>query len=417
MEKENKRLEYKETAAKTYLKTVSAYSNYNDGEIIFGVADGTHEIVGIDDPAAFCLAIENQINDCIKPHPDFVLKVNADKTVSLFVKKGDHTPYRYGGKSYKRNDSSTVEVDETEEKRLIMSGMNISFEELPTKDTDLSFEYLGKELKRKLSLEKFDIDTLKSLNLYSVKNGYSNAAALLSDHNSFPGLDIAVFGENINVFRRRVTLAGESILKQYRDALDIYEQEYVIERIEGGYRKRHELIPSDAFREAVANAIVHRVWDVKANAKVEMHPDKIIVSSPGGLVADMTKEDYTNGNYSYLRNPIIANVFRRLDIIEAFATGIKRINEAYRNALSKPIYEVTDSAISVTLPLVDHDELTANERAVLQAMKTNRSYNRLEMESACGLAKDTLIRTLNALIEKGLVVKGGKAKTTFYVKK
>ena len=49
MQKENKRLEYKETISKTYLKTVSAFANFNDGEIIFGITDD-YRVVGIDFP-------------------------------------------------------------------------------------------------------------------------------------------------------------------------------------------------------------------------------------------------------------------------------------------------------------------------------------------------------------------------------
>ena len=60
MERENNNLEYKETINKSYLKTVSAFSNYNDGEIIFGVSD-KYEIVAIDNLKDACLKIENQI--------------------------------------------------------------------------------------------------------------------------------------------------------------------------------------------------------------------------------------------------------------------------------------------------------------------------------------------------------------------
>lgn len=52
-----------------------------------------------------------------------------------------------------------------------------------------------------------------------------------------------------------------------------------IEKIEDGFRQKVELVPFDAFREAVANALVHRTWDIKTNKKIEMHPDKIIISS------------------------------------------------------------------------------------------------------------------------------------------
>lgn len=80
----NKKVVYKKEVSKTYLKTVSAFANYNDGEIVFGITDNFN-VVGIDNPIEACLNIENQINDSIKPKPDFSLKINDDKTISLYV--------------------------------------------------------------------------------------------------------------------------------------------------------------------------------------------------------------------------------------------------------------------------------------------------------------------------------------------
>lgn len=65
-----------------------------------------------------------------------------------------------------------------------------------------------------------------------------------------------------------------------------------------------------------------------------------MISSPGGLPAGISEEEYLNGQISILRNPIIGNVFFRLKYIEKFGTGIMRINHAYRNALIKPSYSV-----------------------------------------------------------------------------
>ena len=94
------------------------------------ICNDNYKDIGIVNPNDECLNIENQINDSIKPRPDYTLKINDNKTISLFVKQGKSTPYKYNGKVYKRSDSSTVEVDEIEEKRLFLSGMNISFEKM-----------------------------------------------------------------------------------------------------------------------------------------------------------------------------------------------------------------------------------------------------------------------------------------------
>ncbi len=415
IKRETKDLEYKETISKSYLKTVSAFANFNDGTIIFGISDDGN-VIGIKNPNEECLNIENQINDSIKPKPNFSLRPNEDNTITLKVYKGLETPYRYNGKCYKRNDSSTIEADTLTENRLVLEGMNISFEELSSKNQDCTFNILSKDLKETINIENFNEDILKSLNLLG-KAGYNNAASLLSDTNSFPGLDIIVFGSDINQIRKRFTLSNVSLLKQYYEAIEIFKDEYIIEKVEGGFRNKYELIPFEAFREAIANAIIHRTYDIQSNTKVEMYADKIVVSSPGGLVPGMDLNTFISGRYSNLRNPIIANVFHRLNIVEIFATGIKRINESYNDFETKPAFDVTDSYISITLPLKKAIELTNNEKIVIKAINDNREYTRLELENLTGLKKDTLIRTLNSLIIKNLVMKKGNATNIIYCKK
>ena len=62
--KETRLLEYKSEVTNSFLKTVSAFSNFGTGKIKFGIADdGT--ILGIDNPDQKCLDIENKINDSI----------------------------------------------------------------------------------------------------------------------------------------------------------------------------------------------------------------------------------------------------------------------------------------------------------------------------------------------------------------
>ena len=58
-----------------------------------------------------------------------------------------------------------------------------------------------------------------------------------------------------------------------------------------------------------------------------MYEDRIEINSPGGLPEGIPTDEYLYGNISVLRNPIIAGVFYRLDIIEKFGTGITRIKK------------------------------------------------------------------------------------------
>lgn len=248
--RETRILEFKETITNTFLKTVSAFSNYNGGTILFGVDDNGN-VKGLPDVKQACLDIENKINDSISPQPNYTLEIqNNDQTIKLTVKSGLQKPYLYKSKAYKRNDTATIEVDTLEFSRLVLDGKNISFEELPCKDQELSFKILQCKLKENIYIETFNQDTLKTLNLYDNINGYNNAAGLLADKNHFSGIDIVKFGENISIIQKRVTFEHISVLEIYEKALAVFRDYYQYEVIQGADRKMVEKIP-EAFESTM----------------------------------------------------------------------------------------------------------------------------------------------------------------------
>ena len=293
--RETRTLEFKETITNTFLKTVSAFSNYDGGIILFGVDDDGN-IKGLSDVKQACLDIENKINDSITPQPDYMLEIqNNDQMIKLTVKSGFHKPYLYKSKAYKRNDTATIEVDTLEFSRLVLDGKNIRFEELPCQYQELSFEILHRKLKENIRIKNFDKDTLKTLNLYDDVNGFNNAAGILADNNHFPGIDIVKFGENISIIQKRSTFENISVLEVYEKAIDVFRDYYQYEVIQGAARKKMDKIPEEAFREAIANALIHRVWDVDSQIRVLMFDDRIEIVSPGGLPSGITEEEYQSG--------------------------------------------------------------------------------------------------------------------------
>jgi len=418
--KENRQLEYKEKITSTYLKTVSAFANYDGGSIVFGVNDAG-EVVGISDIEQKCLDIENSINDNIRPQPDYYIEItNADKTITLNVRPGVNKPYLYKGKAYKRNDTSTIEVDQIELKRLILAGENKDFEELPSRDQKLEFSYLEKELISKMGIKKLNQDILKTLSLYSDNDGYNIAAAIVSDNNDYPGIDIAKFGETISIFQKRKTLEHQSILKSFYEAIEIYKDYYQYEKVEGFERKLIETIPEEAFREALANAIIHRVWDINSHVRVSMFDDHVDIVSVGGLPNAVTIESYINGDLSVLRNPILANIFHRLNLIEKFGTGIRRIKEAYTDSQTKPSFVVTENVIMVTLPLLsDNMDLTQDELAVYSVLSKNinKPISEIMASPSIEFGKSKATEILKRLAGKKLVEIEGTGRGTKYRKK
>ena len=416
--RETRTLEFKETITNTFLKTVSAFSNYDGGTIYFGIDDDGN-IKGLKDVKQACLDIENKINDSISPQPNYTMEIqNNDQTIKLTVKSGIQKPYLYKSKAFKRNDTATIEADTLELSRLILEGKNISFEELPCRQQELSFEILHRKLKEHIQIEAFNQDTLRTLNLYDNNNGYNNAAAILADTNHFPGIDIVKFGENISIIQKRATFENRSILEVYEKSIDVFRDYYQYEVIQGADREKVEKIPEAAFREAIANALIHRAWDIASQIRVLMFDDRIEVISPGGLPSRITEEEYLSGKLSVLRNRNLANVFYRLGFVEIFGTGTTRIKHLYEEGLIKPDFEVSENTIKIVLPVFEKNlNLTENEQTVYKFLSKTMLKPISEIAPYVPFGRSKTTQLLKGMEQKGIVVVEGKGRGTKYILK
>lgn len=294
-------------------------------------------------------------------------------------------------------------------------GENQSFEEITARNQDLTFNKLEQVLIQGMNIEKLNSDILKTLELYSDKTGFNVAAELLADKNSFMGIDVIRFGENIDEIMERKSFEYISILDELEQVLQMFRRYYQYEKIEGTERNVVDKIPEKAFREAIANALVHRMWDVKASIKVSMYSDRIEINSPGGLPEGINEEEYLNGQISILRNPIIGNVFFRLKYIEKFGTGIMRINYAYKDAIEKPKYKVFPNSIQVVLPVfTDMKDLSTEEKMIWKLLREKDEMTRSELAKATGLGKDKTIRVLNGLLDKNVITRRGAGRGVKY---
>ena len=178
-----------------------------------------------------------------------------------------------------RNDTSTIKIE----------------------NEKLEFKFLEQKMKEIVGIEELNLDILKTLNLYENKE-FTIAAELFADNNNrkFSGIDIVVLGENIagknrNRILFRKNIEKKSILEQYFEVISIFERGYEYEEIEGAECIKKEKISKEAFKESVASAIVHRLWDINANIKIIMSNDKIEIILPGNLSSGMSEDEYMRG--------------------------------------------------------------------------------------------------------------------------
>lgn len=216
-------------------------------------------------------------------------------------------------------------------------------------------------------------------------------------------------------FQKRITFEHISILDAYEKSISVFRAYYQYEVIQGVDRKKMEKIPEAAFREAIANALIHRVWDVESQIRVLMFDDRIEVVSPGGLPSGITAEEYLSGKLSVLRNRDLANVFYRLGFAEIFGTGITRIKQLYEEGFIKPDFEVSENGIKIVLPVFENDlNLTEDERVIYKILSRTMLKPISEITPYVPFGKSKTTQLLKDMVQKGVVLLEGKGRGTKY---
>jgi len=419
---ESKEVEYKQEYTKNLLKTVSAFADYNDGVIVIGITD-KEEVVGVFNVNYLKEQIENAIYDSILPNPYFEIETDIfkGKTVLIIkVFKSENTPYTYKGKAYKRVAITTREVDLYEYNELVLSGKNLTYDEMQVNDINLDLNELSYRLKKVLEISEVDTNVLTSLGLY--KNGkYNIAAKLLSDNNSIGKITLLRYSDNVETIKDRIDLENISILTQFDKCIDFYYKHInKQEEIRGAYRKTIEGIPLVAYREAITNAICHRDYNKEADVKIEIFDDRIEITSPGGLPIGISYEDFIDGKISISRNKIIAEIFYRLKLIEKIATGIRRIKSHYREYDSKPDFQTTANSVRVVLPNVLYKKviaLSGREKEIIDLFKDKEFLATKDISEALGIKKTQTNKYLNELASKRQLKKIGNSRNIKYMLK
>ena len=117
------------------------------------------------------------------------------------------------------------------------------------------------------------------------------------------------------------------------DILELIEeaQKYILKnihigmRIKGLYREDVPEISVEALREAIINAFCHRDYRDPDYIHIAIFKDRVEIRSPGELFVGLTIREIRKGNVSKRRNPLIADLFRRIHMVEAWGRGMPLI--------------------------------------------------------------------------------------------
>lgn len=415
---------------------VVAFANTDGGRIYVGLSDDG-SVYGVANPDATVLRITNMIRDSIRPDVTMFIEcavemMEGKPVVVLAVQRGTARPYYLAGKGirpegvYVRQSASSVPASETAILNMIRENSGDRYEDSRSINQQLTFKK-AEDYFAKRNLP-FGEQQKRTLNIIGSDGTYTNLGMLLSDQ-CVHTIKIAVFdGSKKSVFRDRKELTG-SLLTQMEEAY-AYIDQFNRTRAEfaGLERIDRRDYPGEALREALLNAITHRDYGFSASTLISIFDDRIEFVTIGGLVRGLTFDDIMLG-ISALRNQNLANVFYRLNLIEAYGTGILKINESYADCRLKPQIEVTDNAFKITLPNINYagqrkeavsatstqatDKVDRTE-SILRLAKERGQIIRRDVEDTLKVSQATAILILRNLVEKGLLIKEGTGKYQKY---
>lgn len=433
---ETKTIEFKREYMDDIKYAVVAFANTDGGKIYIGVNDDG-SVHGVENTDATMLRITNMIRDSIRPDVTMFTEcatetIEEKPVVVLTVQRGTARPYYLAGKGirpegvYVRQSASSVPASETAILNMIKETSGDRYEDARSINQQLTFEKAESYFaKHNLPLGE---QQKRTLNIIGPDGTYTNLGMLLSDQ-CVHTIKLAVFdGSKKSVFRDRKELSG-SLLTQLEDAYSYIDQfNRTRAEFEGLDRIDKRDYPGEALREALLNAITHRDYSFSGSTLISIFDDRIEFVTIGGLVRGLTFDDIMLG-ISALRNQNLANVFYRLKLIEAYGTGILKINESYADCTVKPQFEVTDNAFKITLPNINYagerKDVTStaplkvtdktNRQEILLRLTEKQGYIvRKDVEAELKVSQATAILILRDMVEKGLLIKEGSGKQQKY---
>jgi ATP-dependent DNA helicase RecG len=433
---------------------LAALANTSGGTLFIGINPQSGKIQGVQDISA---ALDRVFRACLSTDPTLVIPVPRVKRVGrvelLVISVPQGLPHVYGldGRYYWREGSQTIPIPPRKLRQLLVEKGMVLFES--QSPPDVTYD----------DLDQGQIE------------GYAQAyyaAAKIEDWESQPGSkDILIQRGCLQEIdgEMRPSYAGLLLFgrapQRWLPAAQILSARFsghsfgdrfvkeemngsIISQLQGAEKflraniqsvvrmiglTHQEVLeyPFEAVRELIVNAIAHRDYNLQGDSiHLNIFSDRLEVTSPGGLPGPITIDNILSARYS--RNPVIVQVLADLGYVERLGYGLDRaVTSMRQNSLNPPEFEESAGTFRVTLhntPTEDpphqdmslYEALDINPRqeSALNYLGTRRRITNREFHELCPeVHPETLRRDLSDLVSKGVLIKIGDKKSTYYILK
>ena len=435
---------------KSWLKSVSAFANGRGGKLIFGVKED-NTILGLDDYQKDSENISEIIKTKMDSIPEFDMEIEeleGKVILILSIYPGKNTPYFVvdsGSRTaYKRVGNQSIPATRIDLFNMSLKGQRVTYDSLESdkKIQDITFKELAIEYKNK-TLKEFEEKDLLSFGLINEEGNLTIAGSL--------------FADGYQVYQSRVFCTrwnGLTKANGLMDALDDQEFEgNIIYLLKASmdfvkrnskkmwkkgpiYRVEYPEYPERTVQEAIVNALIHRDYTViGSEVHLDIYDDRMEIYSPGGMYDGTFVQNVDPYNVSSSRrNPVLADLFARMDLMERRGSGLRKIIEAYESCENykielKPEFRSTESAFFTVLKNLNYDtqndtqndtqKLKPKDRQekIIHIIKDKKNITALELSDILSVSIITIKRDLKKLTDENIIEYVGSSKDGYWIVK
>ncbi|OWW26745.1 hypothetical protein B4Q04_03415 [Zobellia sp. OII3] len=207
------------------------------------------------------------------------------------------------------------------------------------------------------------------------------------------------------------------------------ELNYSTEISSGLFRKQIRNYPTEVIRELLTNAIAHKRYTLSGDIFIEVYPDRMVISNPGGLPLGITANNILHERQR--RNPHLILTLQDLGLMEGEGSGYDLIYEKLAreikplpniesnfNKTSVTIYSgvVNKEALEILDYVAQHFKLSQKEFTVLGIIASEKKILSTQLSQKLQLnTEDRLSSWIGSLLEKNILMSRGIKKGTEYL--
>jgi len=443
----------------TLATTLVGMANAEGGTVILGVSPRAGELVGVTDPQAAC---DRVFQAAILADPTLVLplprlvtaraagKAGPLNLVMVSVPDGLPNVYCLDGRYLGRQGPQTNPLSARQLYRLLHQRGTLQFEtrlvpeaslqdldpiavadyahavaNIPKDDIAQAYQFLVRRGCLKRVGDELQLTYAALLLFGRAPQQWLPSATILAGR--FPGNALS------SVYLKRDI--GGNLPGQLKQAEEFVRSNLnTVVRLAGLQHQESLEYPFEAVRELLVNAVAHRDYNLQGdNIHLNIFADRLEISSPGTLPGPVNLKNLLVARYA--RNAVISQVLSDLGYVERLGYGLDRVVSVTREAgLLPPRFEEIAGTFRVTLfagqigsdvdgKYVDLSaylalDLNSRQQLALSHLARQRRISSHEYQALCpDVHAETLRRDLADLVSRGILIKVGDKKTTYYILK